>query len=930
MLPAAADWLIDAYGREMAHVTVVVPVRRAIRNLEQHLLERESVLARPRIITPAGLADLPIDLSPADGAGLTVASELDAGLAWVSVLQDFARGDGERLAALVPDPPAPSDFAGWWSLANRLAGLRQQLAAGRKTLADAASAAGGSGVRWAVLGSLEQAYLATLAQRDKVDRDVAREQRLATVEIDTPLILLATADLTPLQQAVVARGDDVTALVFAGADVADGFDHDGALVSSFWEERVFDDSATRLRMVDRRGDQPAAATSAIASSAASRAESDVTVALGDEALGPAVVRAIETAGGTARTAVGRPLNESGPCALWAALADFVENVRFDALAALLRHPDVEVYLDRERASADAEVEEHLSDAVGAWQTLLDDYLSKTLQAELVDGWLGGGNQVDALKWVHDRVRAILPVKPDDVRALSQWTGPLKAALSTVYAQRTFDPDDRADAEAIQALSMLTGLLDEQGLLAASREDVPDMTAAQAMRWTLARLGSPPATDPPTAGGIEVMGMLDAVLDDAPVMVVTSFNDGHLPGRVPDVAGGLLPGSMRRRLGLPDDRRRLVRDAYLLHALNHSREDLTLVSARRGDEGEPLKPSRLWLLGGDAQLTARRLQRFYGADDAPGTPGWLQPGATNHFIIPRPVGVPRVARLSVTALRDYLACPYRFYLKHVLQLKQIDDRAVEMDALAFGNLVHDVLAGYGLDDDAPRESGDRSEVAAFLSSKLDAVLTEKFGPTPRVAVRVQAEFARERLEAFSDIQATWNQQGWRVAHAEHPLQHTYERPGGSLTLRGRIDRIDAHPDLGWRVLDFKTGDTAKSPDDTHLGKDADGNPAWTDLQLPVYRDLISAAEIASDGRPTEYGYVVLPRKLDEVAPSPADWDDAVWASAAKERDRVLDGILAHDFKPSPDVPRFDDGLAGVCADAWTERANDLARWEHADA
>ena len=55
-------------------------------------------------------------------------------------------------------------------------------------------------------------------------------------------------------------------------------------------------------------------------------------------------------------------------------------------------------------------------------------------------------------------------------------------------------------------------------------------------------------------------------------------------------------------------------------------------------------------------------------------------------------------------------------------------------------------------------------------------------------------------------------------------------GQPMYLRGRIDRIDVHESDGQTiVLDYKSGDSVQTPDDSHRHE---GH--WIDLQLPLYR------------------------------------------------------------------------------------------------
>lgn len=71
---------------------------------------------------------------------------------------------------------------------------------------------------------------------------------------------------------------------------------------------------------------------------------------------------------------------------------------------------------------------------------------------------------------------------------------------------------------------------------------------------------------------------------------------------------------------------------------------------------------------------------------------LTPGKHSRFLLPMPV-MPRepIDSLHVTAFKDYLACPYRFYLKHVLELEVLNDRSIELSARWFGTVAHECSA-----------------------------------------------------------------------------------------------------------------------------------------------------------------------------------------------------------------------------------------------
>jgi hypothetical protein len=271
---------------------------------------------------------------------------------------------------------------------------------------------------------------------------------------------------------------------------------------------------------------------------------------------------------------------------------------------------------------------------------------------------------------------------------------------------------------------------------------------------------------------------------------------------------------------------------------------------------------------------------------------------------------------VTAFRDYLACPYRFYLTYIRRLGPLDDRAVEMDASRFGLMAHHVLSTFALSDLAG--SADAEAIAAFLGDGLEALVRSRYGNEPATAVMIQSEHLRQRLAAFAQWQAQQVQSGWRILPQwiEADLEAQLDADAGPKTVTGRIDRIDEHAQLGYRVIDYKTADTARTPEKTHR-RSIEGEKQWIDLQLPLYRALAEAAGING---PIELGYLLMPKVQEKVGYFPASWTDGELKSAVAEAGRIINAIDNGIFWPPSDPPDYEDGLGPICMDPCLERAD----------
>ncbi|RYD50117.1 MAG: PD-(D/E)XK nuclease family protein, partial [Verrucomicrobiaceae bacterium] len=231
------------------------------------------------------------------------------------------------------------------------------------------------------------------------------------------------------------------------------------------------------------------------------------------------------------------------------------------------------------------------------------------------------------------------------------------------------------------------------------------------------------------------------------------------------------------------------------------------------------------------------------------------------------------KLSPSAIRDYLYCPFRFYLKRVLKWKPHDAGKLEMDELDFGNLCHDALERMGRNP-AMVETLDVKLLRDFLWSAMDDRLG-RYGSNLSLPLMVQREAARTRMERFAELEIEQRHDGWRTKNVELNVgkDEPWEIDGQPISMQ--VDRIDFHPDLGWRVLDYKTSAKADVPRSAHLRRSSEkrrefgpglsasrGAPeVWKNVQVPLYAAFLKQWK-ELDQVP-KIGYVNLPSTLNDV-------------------------------------------------------------------
>jgi len=323
-------------------------------------------------------------------------------------------------------------------------------------------------------------------------------------------------------------------------------------------------------------------------------------------------------------------------------------------------------------------------------------------------------------------------------------------------------------------------------LEAAAPNGPDDVRPDGVAPLLRRLMDDVAIRPPQGGHprIAIWGLIEARLQQADLMILGGLNEGTWPSRpAPDP---WLAPRIRAELGLPSLERRIGLAAHdLASALGAP--DVIVTRAHR-DASAPAVASRFWLRMAaidPAEREHRRADRLVDLarrlDHAPHAPA-RQPA-------PSPPLAERPTAISVTEVDRLKADPFAFYARRVLRLSPLDMIDADPTPAWRGTAIHAVLEDWAKEDDcAPERLRDRA--LAMLS-----------GPGAHPLIR--ALWEPRLMEAIDWIAAEMVAQklaGRSIA--------AVEKKGvldiASVTLDGRVDRIDRLPDGSLAIIDYKTG------------------------------------------------------------------------------------------------------------------------------
>jgi hypothetical protein len=797
--------------------------RRFLELLTLEAAKVGAILFPPQVITPGGLFNAIIPELPLPVPQTTRL------LAWVEALQRIPDETREALAFSVRDQ---DNFSAWFGLARRIESLYRELLGEDVFFVEVAERADAlesfnDEVRWSALAELEQQFYAILKAHNLRDELSARIEAIrgqAPRTLVKKVYLIGVLDMNRTQHHLLETLEtDVESFVFAPQQYEQFFDSIGVLLTKereLFEEIVPDRSIVLL-------DRPSDATAFIVSECQNQPNKKFTIGIGNEDEAGYLVGTLEAHGLKIRRAEGQVFSATVLGSALSLLQRYLMSSSFYDGARLLSHPMLENII---RQEAGAALPESCTLA-----SIADEYQDTHFQARFSrTGPLN--NEKDAL--YHTIVRVIEKLTEDFSeikRTCPEWVSSIEVLLLRLQTYVVNGEEDLVEA----VLNILPSL--HQYAVGTP------LSGGEVLKLTLSALDGLITIPDDKDSTVEARGWLELALDDTPNLFLIGLDEGSVPAVVN--SDPFLPNSLRSTLGLIDNERRMRRDRFLLEAMLNSREQCRVLVVRRHVEGDERFPSKL-LVAAPRERVAERLMSLHGSgsryvfDYQSVRSDTLMPVLSE----PRP-DIDPVDTMSVTSFRDYLECPYRFFLKHILDVKTYQGIQHELDAKTFGTLVHAVCEEFAQNPEASSNSSPR--IFEVLRSVLQSHFEYRFGDHGHPTIDLQYYHLLERFAVLADWQAEQVNNGWKVLHSEHTIDAKLVRlegEWGSVGLSGRIDRIDYNRALNrYRIIDFKSANNAVNAQRIFH------QDTWIDLQMPLYGFALRELTKESD---VEYVYMNL--------------------------------------------------------------------------
>jgi len=306
---------------------------------------------------------------------------------------------------------------------------------------------------------------------------------------------------------------------------------------------------------------------------------------------------------------------------------------------------------------------------------------------------------------------------------------------------------------------------------------------------LAQILGAVAIRPPQGGHprIQILGLLEARLQQADLMILAGLNEGVWPG-LPSPDPWLAP-SIRRALGLPGLDYRIGLSAHDFS--NGLGAPQVILSRARRDMSAPTIASRFWLRlkamtgsrwveDGRLIALARRIDRPEGP-----APAYRAPA-------PCPPADARPLRIAVTDVDRLRADPYGFYAAKILRLAMLEPVDADPGPAWRGTRAHAVLERWML------EGGRDPDRLAALAREMIGMATAhpllKALWQPRLLAALDWVAAQVAAQAGEGRHILFGEQWGTITR-------------GGVTLTGKPDRVDRLDDGSIAIIDYKSGATA---------------------------------------------------------------------------------------------------------------------------
>jgi hypothetical protein len=315
-------------------------------------------------------------------------------------------------------------------------------------------------------------------------------------------------------------------------------------------------------------------------------------------------------------------------------------------------------------------------------------------------------------------------------------------------------------------------------------------------------------------GLQVMGVLETRNLDFKNVLILSLNEGAFPSSANK--GSYIPLNIRRAYGLPTVEHQDAMYAYLFYRVLQRAENVMLFYNAETDvlgQGEMSRYLQQLLYESGLKIERRVLHNP------------IRPNPITPIVVKKDKGVmeslakiiegnTRYKGISPSALNTYIECRLRFYLRHVLKIREANEVEEDLDARVLGNFLHEVMELFykriaERKNSKLIEAGDFAGSDSVIEKLIDEVFVQTYKLDPQKVVQYEGQrlVVREVVKRFAgrivEIDLGYTPFFMEALEQEGLVHAVKLDSSPPVLISGKIDRVDRKENI-LRVIDYKTG------------------------------------------------------------------------------------------------------------------------------
>ena len=314
-------------------------------------------------------------------------------------------------------------------------------------------------------------------------------------------------------------------------------------------------------------------------------------------------------------------------------------------------------------------------------------------------------------------------------------------------------------------------------------------------------------------GMQIMGILETRNIDFKNVIILSMTDANFPGDRTEQSS-FIPYSLRLAYGLPTPEQHEAMYAYYFYRLMQRAERVDMLYCSRADDKSTGERSR-YIYQLDYESPYEVKKRSVGVDLGVSAiqPIEVAKGNKEMSVLARYLDPESDYSLSPTSLSRYIECPMKFYYHTVAHLRTPDELGDTIDALTFGNILHEALQAL-YDEDIINKENPAELIQAIKQERVEAVVDAVICKLLQGGRHVDVQdFSGDTL-LVRDIIIKYimrgimsydaERDGYTIVGLEKDVEYGYPiSDGRKVKLSGRADRIDRLADGTLQIIDYKS-------------------------------------------------------------------------------------------------------------------------------